>query len=97
MQEEEGKEKHHTPEDMSGGWLEEPAERSDCQMYAIYRPHWNEFKAIDIGRAYGDRRPETALEWMRCFWNADIFIGPVPLLKLQSLMTLAAALLSAHR
>lgn len=42
--------------------------------------HWFQNKAI-VFCTHG-RRPARLAEWIRCGWNADIFYGPVPFLKL---------------
>ena len=67
----------------AGGWLEEapaPARPKVPPRYTFVKPHWFAHKALQIS-AGGGRRPETALEWAHCAWNADIFCGPIPFLK----------------
>ena len=54
----------------------------------IRDPHWFESAAFAL-RGMG-RRPATLREWSRCLWNADIFYGPVPAVKLAGVSWLIA-------
>jgi len=41
--------------------------------------HWHSQRAISF--CLVGRRPRTVVEWLTCGWNADVFYGPVPILK----------------
>ena len=47
--------------------------------------HWFEGKAMTIAGI--GPRPKGLRQWARCLWNADIFYGPVPFLKVVALIS----------
>ena len=48
--------------------------------------HWFAGKAIQI--VPDGSKPIGIREWSRCFWNIDLFFGPVPVLKLLGLVSI---------
>lgn len=58
-----------------------------------HNPHWFERKALQFSPM--GRRPQTATEWARCLYNADIFIGHVPFLKCVAIVSWLIAWVAA--
>lgn len=62
----------------------------------IKRDHWFNTKAIVFTVNPDDKldlKPKTVKEWAVCFWNMDIFIEDLPLLKATALLSVALSVL----
>lgn len=52
--------------------------------------YWYQTRAIQFSFC-GGRRPASVREWLHCFYNVDVFYGPVPFLKCVALISWAIA------
>lgn len=70
------------------GELRVPAEN----VIKLPRSHWGAYKLISVSN--GADRPRGWREWCQFLWNFDFFMGPLPLMKIWTLVIFVCVVLA---